>query len=405
MTPIFQRWDYGLQTSMSTRKNQEDGFFANSFANTLFKQEVSSEDLFRKTIENAEMLRRANDARFYPDEYYWELAQIKHMPGREKENALEKMLRVSKIADEAMYTQGENRDMPNIEDLIQWKQYQDLKHERFMLQEQAMQDRDQEVLSLMNRMRKETTKTNYREHAVVERKHVVGKREPKFTTKLRTCKPVVKPAKKRTVQHKDTKPNCWHFMRGHCKRGKYCDFNHDRKNTYPDSCKVFLGGLPFQITVASLKQQLLEQGYNIVNKPKVFGGFSPQVCLASAAEAAKLITLGSIWIGGLKVDVRCYQAFTEKNHEKLQDVCRRSVFLGGLRKGTTTGMIKKQLEMLGFKVVNYPLAKEGFSPKVTMATAEQAKSLVEMVKVQINGTRVDIRPYTGVGTQDKFPQE
>jgi len=75
---------------------------------------------------------------------------------------------------------------------------------------------------------------------------------------------------------------------------------------------------------------------------------------------------------------------------------RRSVFLGGLCKGTTTQMIKKELELLGMKIVNYPLIKAGFSPQVTMATTEQAQKLVNMVKVEINGTLVDIRPYTGV---------
>jgi len=194
-------------------------------------------------------------------------------------------------------------------------------------------------------------------------------------------------------------------MRGHCKRGKYCCFNHDKKNTYPDSCKVFLGGLPFKITAASLKQQLLEQGYNVVNIPKVYDGFCPQVCLATSAEAVKLITGGSIKIGNFNVDVRSYKTFTKKKEEQLRDVCKRSVFLGGLRIGTTTVMIKKELELLGFKVVNHPIATKRFSPQVTMASAEQAKRLVKMAKVQINGTDVYIRPYTGLARRDKLSQE
>jgi len=168
---------------------------------------------------------------------------------------------------------------------------------------------------------------------------------------------------------------------------------------------VFLGGLPFQIKAPALKQQLFQLGYNVVNKPKIYGGFAPHVCLASAAEATKLITGGSIWIGGLSVDVRAYKAFTKKSLAKLEDVSTRSVFLGGLRKRTTTKMIKKALELLDFNVVNYPLAKEGFSPQVTLATAEQAKKLVGMEKVQINGTHVDIRPYIWAGRHNKLSQK
>jgi len=54
------------------------------------------------------------------------------------------------------------------------------------------------------------------------------------------------------------------------------------------------------------------------------------------------------------------------------------------------------LELYGLKVVNYPMIKAGFSPQVTLSTAEQALKLVNMVKVQINGANVDIRPYVGV---------
>jgi hypothetical protein len=265
-----------------------------------------------------------------------------------------------------------------------------------------MVDRDEEVLALIDRLKKGTTNTKDIEDVMEQRKHVVGQRNQKFNRKLHICNALIKRVKKQTmkVKYRGNKPNCWHYTRGHCKRGKYCDFKHDIKNIYPNSRKVFLGGLPFNIKAASLKQQLFEQGYNVVNKPKVYGGFSPQVCLATAAEATKLITGGSIKIGGLNVDVRAYEPFTKKSLEKREDVCTRSVFLGGLRKGTTTTMIKKELQLLDFNVVNNPVAKEGFSPQVTMATAEQAKKLVGMVKVQINGTYVDIRPYTCAGRHD-----
>jgi len=98
--------------------------------------------------------------------------------------------------------------------------------------------------------------------------------------------------------------------------------------------------LPFHITEATLCQQLSEQGFTVVNKPKVYGGFSPQICLTSAAEATRLLKEGTIMIGGMCVEVRSYEPFTKKSKEKLIDVGRRSVFLGGLHKGTTTKMIK-----------------------------------------------------------------
>jgi len=179
--------------------------------------------------------------------------------------------------------------------------------------------------------------------------------------------------------------------------GKYCKFTHDSKHSYPDSQKVFLGGLPVQISGTTLCQHLKDIGFNVVNKPKVYGGFSPQVCLSSENEATRLLELGSITLEGVKVDVRSYQSFTKKNQDKLVDMSRRSVFLGGLRKGTTTRMIKKEFEAIGMKVVNYPLIKAGFCPQVTMATEEQAQNLVEMLKVEINGVLVDVRPYVGVG--------
>jgi len=97
-------------------------------------------------------------------------------------------------------------------------------------------------------------------------------------------------------------------------------------------------------------------------------------------------------IAGMDVEIRPYQASTKKTKEKFLDVRSRSVFLGGLKNGTTSKMIKKELECLGLKVVNYPLVKAGFCPEVTMVTAKQAQKLVNMVKVQINGTMVDIRP-------------
>jgi len=399
--PQFQRRDHGTPSPMSAHMNRE-GHYDDSYANTFFWQEKTNKDLFRNTYEKTQMNRCANDESFYPDEYNWLLSKMdQNMPKYETEDALVKLLNVSKLADEALYAQAHDSDILlgrpsskvlgplNIRDLLHWKQLQDQKHERFMLNEQAMQDRDEDE---WNRFKNKPLRFSFTKCSMP-----TGK--PKLKSNLRKCKSVVKSADQRVMKCREKKPNCWHFMRGHCKRGKYCDFNHDKKHSFPDSFKVFLGGLPFHITEACLKQQLSELGFHVVNKPKVYGGFSPQVCFASAAEAQRLITKGSIKISGMTVDVRCYQPFTKKNQDKLEDISSRSVFLGGLRKGTTTLMIKKKLLSLGLKIVNYPLIKEGFSPQVTMATPEQALKLIKMVKVQINGASVDVRPYIGVGGQ------
>merc|ERR1719233_1813972 len=49
-------------------------------------------------------------------------------------------------------------------------------------------------------------------------------------------------------------------------------------------------------------------------------------------------------MGGINVQVRSYEPFTKKHREQLYDMKRRSVFLGGLRKGTTPYIIKRDLE-------------------------------------------------------------
>jgi len=277
--------------------------------------------------------------------------------------------------------------MPSIDDLLSWKISQDRKHELFMLQEQVMCDMDKEAFDWSMKNGAECLKSKNR----------MLKKKLRPNPKIPWKNSVVRSQKQVMEKHEyEKKPDCKHFIRGHCKRGRFCEFNHDSKHNYPDDCKVFLGGLPFHIREASLCQELSAKGFTVVNKPKVYGGFSPQVCLASADEAKRLKQEGPIMIGGMSVDVRSYEPCTKKNKEKLIDVGKRSVFLGGLRKGTTTQMIKKELQPHALKIVNYPVIKAGFSPQVTLSTKEQALKLVSMRKVQINGVMVDIRPYAGV---------
>jgi len=187
---------------------------------------------------------------------------------------------------------------------------------------------------------------------------------------------------------------CRHFLKGHCKRGRACDFLHDPSIFCPDFQKVFLGGLPAHITETSLQEKLTQQGYTVINKPKVLRGFTPQVCLGSVEEAQQLIKKGRIFIDGSQVDVRPYEAFAKDDMDKrLPDDTKRSVFIGGLSNGTTGQMIIDDLEKLDVKVVNHPLIKTGFTPKVTLGTVEQAQKLIKMKRVRIHHSLVDIRPY------------
>jgi len=401
-TPKYPQRGSDKPPWMLAPMSREDGLYTDSYANSCVG--LTEENFFCDTYDQQVLLSRANNVNFYQDEYDHLLSQVEsRTPTISLKHALEKLHCLSDRMDEALYKPYQKReialgsslrktpDLLNIDDMLSWKQSQDRKHALFMLQERAMCDIDEEFIlkSMTNKPKKmnfkDRTKT-LNQNAKMARFKTAEKSKPQL-------------AQKKT---EEKKPDCWHFMRGHCKRGKYCDFNHNSKHNYPDACKVFLGGLPFHITEAALRQELSKQGFNVVNKPKVYGGFSPQVCLASAEEATRLIKKGGITIGGMNVDVRSYQPFTKKNQEKLIDVSRRSVFLGGLRKGTTTQMIKKELEALGLKIVNYPLIKAGFSPQVTLSSAKQALKLVEMAKVQINGALVDIRPYAGIEENAKF---
>jgi len=187
---------------------------------------------------------------------------------------------------------------------------------------------------------------------------------------------------------------CRHFLKGHCKRGRACDFLHDSSIFCPNLQKVFLGGLPAHVTEDTLCQKLAEQGYNVINRPKVLRGFTPQVCMGSVEEARRLIENRQILIDGTLVDVRPYEAFAKDDMDKkLPDDIKRSVFLGGLSSGTTTQIIKDDLNKLDVKVVNHPLIKTGFTPKVTLGTIEQTNKLIKLKKVRINDTLVDVRPY------------
>jgi len=196
---------------------------------------------------------------------------------------------------------------------------------------------------------------------------------------------------------------CRHFLKGHCKRGGKCDFLHDSSIFCSENQKVFLGGLPTNISGEYLREKLEEVGYTVINKPKVLRGFSPQICLGSEEEAQRMIEIGKIVIDGRRVDVRPYESFLKGNLEKrLPDDKNRSVFLGGLPNGTTGQMIKQELEKLSVRVVNHPPVKTGFSPRVILGNIEQAQKLINMKKVRINEKLVDVRPYVYHGDRSSL---
>jgi len=192
---------------------------------------------------------------------------------------------------------------------------------------------------------------------------------------------------------KDPVAACRHFAKGWCRQGDSCSFQHSVKDSYPTSQKVFLGGLPHSMTTSKLLQDLKRLGYKVINEPKVFRGFSPQVCLASRAQATKMLQEKKITICGCKVEVRPYKAITKKEQDRQLEINKRSVFLGGLPTSVTFQMLKSTIEKMGMKITNRPLIKAGFIPKVTLFSPEQAQKLVAQATIDINGSIVNVRPY------------
>lgn len=190
--------------------------------------------------------------------------------------------------------------------------------------------------------------------------------------------------------------HCRHFLKGHCERGESCGFRHDYSVFCTDLQKVFLGGLPSHLTASLLRKKLAEQGYTVLNNPKIIRWFSPQVCLGSVEEAQKLVKKGTIVIDGSVVRVRPFEAYTRDNKKKLPDEVERSVFLGGLAAGTTAEMIRHELGKMGLVVVNIPELKSGYSPQVALQTFEQARRLLKLMRVEINGSLVSVRPFANI---------
>merc|ERR1719317_210092 len=186
---------------------------------------------------------------------------------------------------------------------------------------------------------------------------------------------------------------CWHFLRGYCERGDSCRFQHSFTDATHQAQKVFLPGLPSDISEVALQKKLSDLGCNFINKLVSLHKSWPRVCLGSPEEAQFLYMKGKISINGHPVEVRPWQVVAEKKRKRVADITRRSIFLGGLPIGITCKMIRKELEKFGAKIVNLMQVKRGFCPKVTLAKVQQAQTLVSAGEVEINGSMVDVRPY------------
>jgi len=172
----------------------------------------------------------------------------------------------------------------------------------------------------------------------------------------------------------------------------------DKKNkcilTDSDEQRVFLGGLPIGITERTLRQHLAALGYKVLKRPKILHGFAPEVWMKTVDQAKDLVDKGTIMIEGLEVEVRPYNSFTKLSElRKLPNVGKRSVFIGGLSTCATTKQLQDALSKMGMKVINYPVIKNGFARQVILDTISQAKTLIKMKKILVDGTFVDVRPF------------
>jgi len=168
----------------------------------------------------------------------------------------------------------------------------------------------------------------------------------------------------------------------------------DNTSADKDAQRVFLGGLPIGITERMLRQHLAALGYKVLKRPKILHGFAPEVWMKTIEQANDLIKKGVITIEGMQVEVRPYNSLTKLSElKKLPNVGKRSVFIGGLPAGTTTKDLQDVLVGMGMKVLNYPVIKHGFARQVILDTIAQAKFLIKMKKIQINGVHGDVRPF------------
>jgi len=220
----------------------------------------------------------------------------------------QELLQLSVLADEHSFAgrawELQRPSRVNINSLLNRKRYLDKKHGVFMSGMRLLEQKDLEL-------------TRYK--CTRWRKHVIDAMEARLgINDLLGCS---LQKEKKTAQRTlidDSEPRdkilCHHFTKGYCKFGETCRFSHSVRISHPDSQKLFLGGLPRNITSETLVFELRKKGYTTINEPKIFRRFCPQVCLASIEEAQKMLREGKISILGCSVDVRPYKARKHKGY-------------------------------------------------------------------------------------------
>jgi len=343
-------------------------------------------------MEKPRYKQEPNQASFYENQYTKMLPEINEelVWNNKREEQLEDLVQLSLLADEGFRGIGSEFMTPlnsvrneqmSIESLLQWKRDQDEKHNLFMSTFRLQEQQDFERSKWSQRHPK-IIKKNEEDARLF--KHS-GDRLYQEMERVQIEKVV--------DDNGDEKMLCRHFIGGYCKFGDACNFKHSEQSSYPDSQKVFLGGLPQSVTTEILVDELTKKGFNVLNKPKIFRRFSPQVCLGSIEQAQNMLHLGTVSIYGCDVDVRPYKAHTQKELNRQLNITNRSVFLGGVPSTMTVRILKTEIEKMGMKVTNHPQIKAGFIPKVTLASAHQAKQLIAKCVIYVNGANVSVRPY------------
>jgi len=370
---------------------------------------------------------------FYEDEYkkmVSHLEQVRSTKGRSTEDPFEELVWLSALADDLSYdfhpnpipkSQSKRKPEDTISSLLELKRCQDEKHQIFMTLIEKLEEKDEErhrrIMSKRKLHRRgkpigefftetptlETGDFSKESMPVGDFTRSSGPEEDFMIGSLQeedVCTPVQCDREKSASTGKVPKSTkkeelavCRHFAKGWCRKGDACSFQHSVKDSYPDNMKVFLGGLPYFMTSSKLVEELGKQGYEVVNEPKIFRGFSPQVCLSKSAGAMEILKEGKITICGCEVDVRPYKAVTKKMQDRQLEINKRTVFLGELPSSVTVQVLKASIEKLGMKMTNRPMIKSGFIPKVTLASDQQAQDLIARGGIVIKGSAINVRPY------------
>jgi len=264
---------------------------------------------------------------FYEDEYNRLVSNMHKEEVTRSDKPMkpfQELLQLSVLADEHSLAgrpwELQRPSRVNINRLLKCKRYLDKKHGVFMSCIRLLEQKDLELTRYnCTRWRKSVIDAMEARLGINDLLGC-GLQKEKQTTKMRLSD--------------DGEPKdmilCRHFTKGYCKLGEACSFSHSVRISHPDSQKLFLGGLPKNITSETLVFELSKKGYTIINEPKIFHRFCPQVCLGSVEEAQKMLREGKISILGCSVDVRPYKARKHKNMDRQLNVNNRSVFLDGV---------------------------------------------------------------------------